>query len=1025
MQFWFNFHAHLNQMNKYLFFLLLFLPTLHSAAQPAAFSNQPLINGFLRSIEGEVLPYFSVYRKYAKEALLTRCTDGKKAIQWETDTIPADCKGDYAYFTWIAAHSSGTSSGVRNFDLYINDSLVLTFSTHPQQYPPYWSFAAADSSLLSFVFKTKDGAADSHGMAYLRVPLNKYRKGTPLRLKVIGQAQNSNDWYMTFKYIFKEKIEIAPLPFLLKDGKTQLLQLTVLHFGKSTALNLSIDGAREINYPLNNGFNSFEVQVPAVKEKHYIGVRAAIPNNISVEEKIALSPVIYRELNLVHHAHTDIGYSNIQEEVVQIHVNNIKRALQLVEQTRDYPPGSRFIWNIESAWAVENFLEQSTLQEKQDFFRAVKDGQIVIAALYANILTGLCMPEELNWITDYATGLRKMHQLPIETAMMSDIPGMSWNMVTALAKNGIRYFSNGPNYIEGLPGHGDRIGHTLDAMGDKPFWWVSPTGKDSILLWTAAKGYSSWHGFGQGAIYERGAEKIAEYLHELDAENYPYTLVQWRYNVVADNGPTDSTISDYVKQWNEKYASPKLVLANVNDLFHRFEKQYGKAIPAYRGDLTPYWEDGAYSTAREEALYRMTAQKIIALEQVAKQKKITLDANLLYRVKRDIVMFHEHTWGAWNSTSEPDKPFVTHQWDYKKAFGDSAVYYTKQIEQTIASMINVNGRVTVLNSLPQIRSAYVEINCPTSYTGNVLTDDQGRECIGQRLQNGKLAFMANDLPANGERTYRFSSSKKELIVKKEMPYPLMTDKNTGAINSLHQFGREWVDTSNFRGLLQALYINGLDPRQYQSCKLTQMKWIEKGPIVNVLEISCDLPGTNGLVYTISQVAGLDHLKISVSIDKKAIRSKESLHFALPFSINNPLVRIGTGDGTVSPGMDQLPAANKDFYSVQHWLDISNKAGGVTISCPQAALFEVGQMVNEQKDANGHKQWKDSAASSSLVFLYAMNNYWHTNYKADQEGKTIFDVYLKFHDGPFNKAAADRFGYACTEPVLVFYTLVDK
>ncbi len=62
-------------------------------------------------------------------------------------------------------------------------------------------------------------------------PIQKYQKGKPLKLRVVGQEQNRNDWYMTFRYSFKEKIEIIPLPFLLKGGPgiRQPVQITVLH----------------------------------------------------------------------------------------------------------------------------------------------------------------------------------------------------------------------------------------------------------------------------------------------------------------------------------------------------------------------------------------------------------------------------------------------------------------------------------------------------------------------------------------------------------------------------------------------------------------------------------------------------------------------------------------------------------------------------------------------------------------------------------------------------------------------------
>jgi len=980
--------------------------------------NLSLINGYSKAIQGETLSYFSLYRQYAKEALLTRCTDGKKVIEWETDPIPENIKGDFAYFTWIAAHSSGTSSGVRHFDLYINDDYVLTFTTRPKEYPDYWSFSGEDGTVLQFEFKIKDGANDSHGMAYLKVPLKKYKKGSPLRLKVVGQNQNSRDWYMTFKYAFKEKIEIEALPFLLKDKTQQLLKVTVLHFGPTNNLDLSIDGSVQKPFEVKHGFNTFEVPFPAVTEAKTMNVKASVGNILSVNEQVEVVPVTYRELDLVHHSHTDIGYSHVQEEVINIHNNDVRQALALIEKTKNYPEGSRFVWNIESSWVVDNFLRVASASEKEDFLKAVRDGQIVITSNYANILTGLCMPEEIDWISDYAIQLRDQYDLPVNTAMSTDVPGLSWSVVSSLAKRGIRYYSCGINFIPGMPGGGDRIGHSLEKHGDKPFWWVSPSQRDSILVWCAGKGYSSWHGTAPGAVFQLGPDKIGSYLKELDAEKYPFDIVQWRYNIVADNGPVDNAISDFVVDWNKKYASPKLVLANVQELFERFEKRYGRDIPSLSGDFTPYWEDGAYSTAREESENRMTSQKIISLEKVINQKKITGDDELLALAKKYVVLFHEHTWGAYNSVSEPDADFVKHQWNYKKAYLDSAMMYTKKLEDKVLNTLKKKGNITVINTQPYSRNGYVEIACPATFTGNVVKDEAGKTIMVQRLKNGHLAFMAKNVPANGEKQYELINKHKRIKETGNFPVAFSADETSGAITSIKVGDKEWVDGSKFDGMMEALYVGGLDPEKYDTPKLVKSGWVEDGPVIKKWRASYDLEGTNGLTYEVSQFNGLNELKVSVTIDKKPVRTKESLHFALPFNIDNATTRIGVGNGVISPERNQLSGANKDYYSVQRWLNVSNDQNNITVSSPEGALYEIGKMIDEKRVINGYKKWLEEGSSSSTVFLYAMNNYWHTNYKADQGGKATFDVYFKFDNQPFDKAQANRFGYDCTEPLFV-------
>jgi hypothetical protein len=156
------------------------------------------------------------------------------------------------------------------------------------------------------------------------------------------------------------------------------------------------------------------------------------------------------------------------------------------------------------------------------------------------------------------------------------------------------------------------------------------------------------------------------------------------------------------------------------------------------------------------------------------------------------------------------------------------------------------------------------------------------------------------------------------------------------------------------------------------------------------------------------------------------RDKSSLHIALPFNIPNATVRIGIGDTCVTPDSGRIPGSNNDFFCAQRWIDVSNDSMGVTIVCPQGAIWEVGEMVDERKVNPGrgsnpemYKAWKTEAKSSSTIYLYALNNYWHTNFKADQEGPITFDLYLKMH-GPFKLEEARRFGLEMTRPLITWW-----
>ncbi|HEX5667683.1 MAG TPA: hypothetical protein VFX73_02705, partial [Chitinophagaceae bacterium] len=228
-----------------------------------------------------------------------------------------------------------------------------------------------------------------------------------------------------------------------------------------------------------------------------------------------------------------------------------------------------------------------------------------------------------------------------------------------------------------------------------------------------------------------------------------------------------------------------------------------------------------------------------------------------------------------------------------------------------------------------------------------------------------------------------------------------------------------VNNNVFKNMLQAINVKGLDPSIFSLTRFRNMEWVENGPVRKTLRVTADMEGANEVVYEINQYNGMDILHLAVVVDKKSVRDKESLHIAFPLALKDPEVKVGVGDSYVTPIRGSIPGSNKDFYSVQRWIDVSEDNSGVTIACPQGALWEVGQLINEEKTLNGFKKWETTGSSSPNIFLYAMNNYWHTNYKADQPGKVRFDFYLKFH-GAFDLNKANAFGYDVTEPLKAVY-----
>src|SRR2546428_3965242 len=373
------------------------------------------VNGYAKEISGETINYYSPYPGYTDNSLLTRTTDGKKDIEWETSPVPQHVKSGYVYFSWFGSHATGTSGGVRHFDLYVDDEKLFTFTTYPKSKQADWTFGGADSSRLVFQKIRTDFRNDAHGRLYLRLPISRVTPGKPVRIKVIGHNQDSWDYYLTSKFSLEERVNINPMPFILKNGK-QLIILNPVHFGKQKQMLVKINKKEVFTFTVNEGFNNFfDVPVKPVEKPDSVLMEIFVSGKLFTSRYVQLKPVVDRTIYFVNHSHTDIGYSHLQPEVEKIHNKNIDDALQMIEATRNYPAEAKFKWNIESLWVVENYLRQASPEQLQKFIAAVKEGSIGLSALYANILTGLSQPEEVFHYTDYAKQLAKQYGFTINS----------------------------------------------------------------------------------------------------------------------------------------------------------------------------------------------------------------------------------------------------------------------------------------------------------------------------------------------------------------------------------------------------------------------------------------------------------------------------------------------------------------------------------------------------------------------------------------------------------------------------------
>lgn len=1006
----------------------LLQPGLCGAQSTSPTLASTVVNGFAREITGEQIDYHS-FHPYATAALLTRCLDGKRSIAWQTDIIPESSSGAYATFAWIAAYSTGSSAADARFTVSINGQHWFSFTTVKERRIRQWSVNGKDGATLSFDAKWEDAVGDLFGYCFLKVPVRDFPQGQPLTIVVVGDSANRRDWYMTFKYALRESLAVQAQPALLRtpSGEKQLVDLLFDIIDPDDSAEISVPGQEPMKADLKLGFNRVQLAVNAVKEPTTVQLAVSRRGRPTRKETVTLRPVSYREFWLLPHSHNDIGYSDLQADVEKKQIKNLRDAVTLFKRTAGYPEEARFKWNTEILWAVDRYLSTCTVTERKEFIDAVKHGGIGLNALYANQLTGICRPEELLRLTDFARHLVREYGVKINDAMITDIPGFTWAIVPALARGGIKYFSSGPNYVPTLPDGGDRVGHFNRAWGDRPFYWVSPSGQEKILFWTAGRGYSWFHGWIAGKAGSRTASNLFNYMRELEEQNYPYDMVQLRYTIVADNGPTDPDLPDFVKTWNEKYLSPKLVIATASSMFEEFERRWGNTLPSYAGDITPYWEDGALSTLRELGMARRASERLVQAEALTCMTGAPAIPHKQFDdAWRNVHLFDEHTWGAHNSVSEPDNPFAVSQWNVKKAY---VVELEKQSKDLLAQALGSPGAgdaVDVINTASWNRTDIITLPADQSTTGDVIVAEGGTVVPSQRLSTGELAFIARDIPALGARRYvvtagRAAASGSVTVRGTTLSNALIAvavDTVTGALRSVKAAGGiEFVDTTSWKGLNQYLYVPGKDPALARTNSVSTLEVIEKGPVVGVFRITSNAPGCTSLVQELRIVDGLMRIELTNTLARPRVREKESIHFAFPMHVPQGAFRSDGGWGIVRPTADQLAGSCMDYLSSGRWLDVSNQDYGLTWTTIETPLVEISALTDETPNARGYRTWRTSIAPGTTFFSYVMNNYWHTNYAADQEGMTSVHYALYPH-GMFIASDAYRRGLDQSQPLIV-------
>lgn len=767
-----------------------------------------------------------------------------------------------------------------------------------------------------------------------------------------------------------------------------------------------------------------------------------------------------KTIYLVHHTHTDIGYTHEQPVVVDLHTQFIDQAVDACERSADFPAGSQLKWTCETTYPLMQWLQSRPARQVERFQRLEKAGRIEVTGMFAVMAQGLSS-EALYRQLYLVEKLRRDYGFTIDTAMQSDINGQHWGLVEALLASGIQGFSMAIN---------EHFGHA-PLRRPRGFRWQGASGQ-SILTWNGLH-YNANQFFDIPYTIAGAREKLPELFAWLQQRDYPHDFMMFQVTRrdFPDNGGINPLLAPFVRQWNAEGHEPRLEIVTLREFFQALRRQPETALPLHRGEWTDYWNFGVGSTAYETALSRDNYRRLYKAELLRAFYPVPGREATLASAWENALLFDEHTWGGDASVTDPYDEHVVSGLHFKKHYAYQARSQTRLLRQESLNHFarslhsgQPGPHVLVFNPLPWERSSRLTIRA------DWLTRDASETCSHLYRLEQKSVYYEHPavgapagLPAafNGQKTittrpvalpaagYRLLSLAElvELAVPPaagegtlENPWiRLEPDARRGGLASLFdkERQRELVDSSQefpFGGFVYERMPDGTPrsaifkpdwahfdnlkdgwnsawPAQRQGIARIVRQAVQREPAGSRLVQECEAPGTAGVRLEAYLPDDQPWVDLTVTVVKEWQTQPESCYLFFPFQVAAAQARYETATAVVRHDADQLPEANRDFVSVQNWVDLANAEHGATIVTLDAPLamfggFSFGQ---QQRQAGGR---------SGLLVSWLMNNYWDTNYASAQVGRIVFRYRIRPH-GPFEAAAAVRFAQEAALPFMTY------